>query len=220
MSDFLQKNFGVTTIPLGAANNNYVITQRGNYLQVLRFQDANGNPLFDGVVNVAVDQGQAPVPLAYNSKIRADFNRLTLSWKAQPGYYAVILLGNNEKGAELDVDSPPFKSLLTGTQVVTPRGANAFVSAGAGLTAWTSIFTPAQNVNGAIIRTMTGTASASGFDFADYTTLGTALNYWMSVRGNGSIYLPYQVQLPAGLGLMYEITVATNNILSCTYDLL
>ncbi|MGZ0706591.1 hypothetical protein [Pseudomonas piscis] len=87
-----------------------------------------------------------------------------------------------------------------------------------------AIFTPAQNVNGAVVRTAT-MISASGNGFLSTGTIApesrtsTKVPVILSVF-NGSSVLPFSVTIPAGQGLWVALAQSSGARAYVTYDLL
>lgn len=108
-------NHALVRVPLDTASLANEIRYQGNLFHVLRFEDASGNPLLDGKISVRVgDDFVDPIPLGYNCAIRGPSLTWILSWAAQPGYVAVILISTVDGySTGLDVDSPPAKQIIT-----------------------------------------------------------------------------------------------------------
>lgn len=107
--------------PLDVADTGRDFRRRGNVFRVLRFEDSAGTPLLDGLIQVKVgnDLGDA-IPLGYNCALKGATDRYVISWAAQPGYIAVILVSWIDGDFGLDVESPPARQLVTssaGTQL-------------------------------------------------------------------------------------------------------
>jgi hypothetical protein len=85
--------YGLYLFNLSAAGSE-VLRQSIGYIQVVRFQDANGVVKLDGEIKVQTGAPSAPsLPLLYNGKVvlpeRTDFTRF--EWSAQADTYALVL---------------------------------------------------------------------------------------------------------------------------------
>lgn len=160
--------YDVIRVPLATAGSR-IVEFAGGLLHVIGFEDNSGNAILDGVIKLALTVGtNALIPLRYNNKVVAEFERIRLEWTAQSDTVAVILLADGP--SSLVADTPNPKQLVTSALGATL--ASAAVTVGTTEVALTAADTSRfsvtiQNLGGADIYIgPTGVTTSSGLKVA------------------------------------------------------
>lgn len=105
--------YQVFRIALASAGSQPFIQQVG-LVHVVEFQDANGEPVLDGMIECAIGEGASQyLPLRYNSKVALPetVSRVNFRWAAQADTYAIVLFSPEPR--KLTADTPPTRQLVT-----------------------------------------------------------------------------------------------------------
>lgn len=114
-------------LPSGSTTGQQDIRALATKFIFIGAQDASGNQVLDAQLSVQLGfEGIGdPIPLGVNSKITAPCDFWRITWNVQPGYTAVILIGDSPENVDaLDVAAPPARQLVTssaGTQLQTQQ---------------------------------------------------------------------------------------------------
>lgn len=103
--------YNVQRIPLTTAGEQ-IIEFAGGLFQVIGYEDSNGEPTLEGMIELALTvTSNSFVPLRYNNKVVAEFERVKVRWEAQSGIVAVILMADGP--SQLLADTPNPRQLVT-----------------------------------------------------------------------------------------------------------
>lgn len=124
--------YQIYTIDLSQAAGREVINARANLLRFIDCKDGNGAFSPDGLVSVQIGLATADqIPLRINGKIAAETDGYVLTWTpAASTLLATFLVAENVKGAEVDIEAPPAKQLVTSASGTSIGAVTTSFSAG------------------------------------------------------------------------------------------
>lgn len=102
-------NYDVFRINLTTAGEQW-IERMFDFLRVVRFEDASGNEILTGKLNIVFGRVDAEaIPLGPNGGLKGAGDVARLYWAAQSGVYAIVVASHGD----LTLETPPARALIT-----------------------------------------------------------------------------------------------------------